>query len=365
MTTQQRDYYEVLGVPRDANERTIKDAFRQLALRYHPDRNKAPDAEERFKEIAEAYAVLSDPKKRAAYDAAGFAGVGGFAPEDLFSHLNVEDIFGGLGLGGFDLGGGGLFDRIFRRRSAEPPHGADLEVVLEVPLERVVTGGDETVHVQRSQACETCQGSGAKPGSPMRSCEACDGTGHQVTSRRDQGATFQQITTCPSCRGRGRIIETPCSDCSGRGEVQREETVTVSIPVGVEDGMRLRVLDHGATSREAGGIAGDLYVVVWSKPDPRFQRRGSDLWREETIPVVDAVLGTHVDVPTLEGSTRVSIPSGTQPDTVLRLRGKGLPVFRRSDRRGGFYLRIHVQVPKQLSSDERDLYERLRACASK
>jgi molecular chaperone DnaJ len=359
MSTQQRDYYEVLGVARDADERAIKDAFRQLALRYHPDRNKEPDAEERFKEIAEAYAVLSDPKKRADYDTGGFAGVAGFSPEDLFGHLNFEDLFDGFDLGGF--GGGGLFDRFFRRhRPAGPPRGADLEVVLEVPLERVVTGGDETVCVRRPQPCDTCQGSGAKPGTTPRSCDACDGTGQRVTSRRNQGVTFQQITTCPSCQGRGQIIETPCADCNGRGEVLREETLAVSIPVGVEEGMALRIPGHGMPSPESGGTAGDLHVIVRSKRDARFERHGRDLWRVEAVSVVDAVLGTEVEAPTLEGPTNVSIPPGTQPDTVLRLRGKGLPGFGH-DRRGDFYLRVRVQVPEHLSSAERDLYERLRA----
>ena len=359
MTTQQRDYYEVLGVSRDADEQAIKDAFRQLALRYHPDRNKEPDAEERFKEIAEAYAVLSDPKKRADYDAGGFAGVSGFSPEDLFNHLNFEDLFGGFDLGGD--GGGGLFDRFFRRhRPSGPPRGADVEMVLEVPLERVLTGGNETVRVRRPQTCDTCEGSGAKPGTTPRSCDACDGTGQRVTSRRDQGVTFQQVTTCPSCQGRGHIIEAPCSDCGGRGEQEGEEELDVTIPIGVEEGTRFRVLEHGLPSREPGGTCGDLYVMVQSKPDSRFQRRGSDLWREETVAVVDAVLGVDVEISTLDGQTKVSIPPGTQPNALLRLHGKGLPVFR-SEKRGDLYLRIRVQVPEQLSSAERDLYERLRA----
>ena len=188
MTTQQRDYYEVLGVSRDADERTIQRAFQQLALRYHPDRNKEPDAEARFKEIAEAYAVLSDPEKRARYDAGGFAGIEGFSAEDLFSHLNVEDLFGGFDFGGF--GGGGLFDRLFRHsHPSGPSRGADLEVALEIPLERVVTGGDETVQVRRPLTCDTCQGSGAKPGTTPRTCDACDGTGQKVTGRRDHGMT--------------------------------------------------------------------------------------------------------------------------------------------------------------------------------
>jgi molecular chaperone DnaJ len=362
MPTIPRDYYEVLGVSRDADQKTIKDAFRQLALQYHPDRNKAPDAEERFKEIAAAYAVLSDPKKRAEYDAGGMAGVAGFSPEDLFQGMNFEDIFGGLG---FDFGGGGLFDRFFRRhhRPAGPPQGTNLEVDLEIPLERVFTGGEETVHLRHPTVCPACQGSGAKAGTTPRRCETCNGTGQQITSRRDRGITFQQITTCPTCYGRGHIIDTPCPECTGQGEVARDETLTVTIPVGVEEGMALRIPGRGMPSREAGGTPGDLFVVVRSTPDPRFERRGADLWREETIPVVDATLGTTLDVPTLDGSTTVTMPPGTQPDTVLRLRSKGLPEFGDS-RRGDLYLRVRVHIPDRLSAEERTLYERLRTLSS-
>jgi molecular chaperone DnaJ len=212
MPTTSRDYYDVLGVPRDADQKAIKDAFRTLALQYHPDRNKEPGAEERFKEIAEAYAVLADPQKRAAYDAGGVAGVSGFSPEDLFSGIDFEDIFGGPG---FDFGGGGLFDRFFRRqrRPAGPPRGQDLEVELEVPLARVATGGEETVHFRHPAVCPACHGSGAQAGTTPRRCDACHGTGQHVSSRRESGITFQQITTCPTCHGRGTIIDTPCSEC--------------------------------------------------------------------------------------------------------------------------------------------------------
>jgi molecular chaperone DnaJ len=356
-----RDYYEVLGVPRDADEKTIKDAFRKLALQYHPDRNKAPDAEARFKEIAAAYAVLSDAKKRADYDAGGVAGVAGVSPEDLFRGINFDDLFGGLG---FDVGGGGLFDRFFRhRRPTGTPHGANLEVDLEVPLERVCSGGEETVHLTHPQACPTCHGSGARPGTAPRRCEPCNGTGQRVTSRSDRGITFQQITPCPSCHGRGNVIEQPCAECDGRGEVQRPETLTVTIPVGVEEGMALRIPGRGLPSHDAGGLPGDLFVVVRSAPDPRFERRGADLWRAETLSVVDAVLGTRLEVVTLDGPTTVTIPPGTQPDTVLRLRSKGLPVFGGSGR-GDLYLRVQVRVPDRLSPTERDLYERLRSLSA-
>jgi molecular chaperone DnaJ len=360
----QRDYYEVLGVPRDADLKTIKKAFRELALRYHPDRNKEPGAEDRFKEIAEAYAVLSDPKKRAQYDARGFAGVSGFSLEDLFSGIDFGDIFGGPGFGlGFDFGEG-LFERFFGRRRPGPPRGENIEIELAVPLERVLTGGEETIRFSRPETCPSCHGSGAKPGTMPQSCKACGGTGKHVESRRQRGIVFQQVTTCGECHGRGIVIENPCPNCDGRGEVEREKTLTVKIPVGIEEGMALRIPGYGHPSRETGGMPGDLYVVVRSAPDPRFERRGIHLWRTETIEVADAVLGTKLEVPTLDGHVTVSIPPGTQPGTVLRLHGKGLPEFQ-GKKRGDLYLSVQVRVPQKLTPEERRLYERLRALEKK
>ena len=306
--------------------------------------------------------MLSDPKKRSEYDARGFAGVAGFTQEDLFSGINFEDIFGGLNFD-FDLGGGGLFDRIFRRQRAGPRHGANIEVTAVVPLERVASGGEESVILTHPITCPKCHGSGAKPGTAPRPCEACGGTGRQVKSKRDGGVTFQQITTCPVCRGSGNIIDQPCTECGGRGEVAHEEALTVTIPVGVEEGMALRIPGKGMPSPDAKGAPGDLFVVVHTAPDPRFQRVGSELWRAETLSLVDAVLGTTLKVPTLDGKATVTVPPGTQPDAVLRLRGKGLPEFG-TKRRGDLYLRMQVLVPDQLSSEERELYERLRALRS-
>lgn len=356
MTRVQRDYYEILGVPRDADARAIKDAFRQLALKYHPDRNKEPGAEERFKEIAEAYAVLSDPEKRADYDAAGRAAVAGFSPEDLWRGIDFGDLFGGLGL---DWGRDSLFDRLFRRRATDPVPGANLEVEVVVPLERVLSGGEERVRVTRPQACPACHGSRARAGTSPRDCTACQGSGQRVKTERRGNVTVSQITPCAACRGEGHLIDEPCAECEGTGQVTREESLTVKIPPGVEDGMALRVPGKGLPSSEAGGAPGDLFVVVRSRPDPRFEREGPDLWRVETIAVPDAVLGTKLDVPTLDGPAVVAVPPGTQPGAVLRLRGKGLPEFGRS-RRGDLHVRLQVEVPQRLSTEERQLYERLR-----
>lgn len=366
--TAQRDYYEVLGVAKNADQKAIKDAFRSLALKYHPDRNKEPGAEDRFKEIAEAYAVLSDPKKRADYDARGFAGVAGFSQQDLFSGINFEDIFGGLN---FDFsGGGGLFERFFQRRNAPqrsgPRRGANIEVELSVPLERIAKGGEETVRLTRPATCPDCHGSGGKDGAAPLKCTACAGSGRITRSRREEKEhlLIQQISTCPTCHGRGSIIEQPCLKCGGRGEVAVDESLTVKIPLGIEEGIALRIPAKGMPSPDPAGLAGDLFVVVRTRQDPRFERSGADLLRQEIIALTDAVLGAKIDVPTLDGFASVTIPAGTQPDEILRLKGKGLPVFEGA-RHGDLYLRIGVRIPDHLTREERELYERLRALGGK
>ncbi|MGO4869447.1 MAG: molecular chaperone DnaJ [Roseiarcus sp.] len=355
-----RDYYETLGVPRDADEKAIKDAFRQLALKYHPDRNKDPGATERFKEIAEAYAILSDPNKRAEYDARGYAGVAGFSPEDLFGGVDFEDVFGGLG---FDFGGMGSFDRFFRRRAA-PRRGENVEIVINVPLERVLNGGEEAVHVARAAKCQACQGTGAKAGTKPRPCPKCDGSGRLVRSQRKSGVTLEQITTCPDCEGRGVFIDAPCPECGGKGQILRDEVLTVRVPVGVEDGTALRVPGRGQPADQPGLPAGDLFVIVRTADDPRFERRGPDLYRVETIEVADAALGATLDAPTLEGQIAVKIPAGTQPDSTLRIRGKGLPRFGGGGR-GDLYVQLQVHVPERLSAEQRGLYEQLRAAGDR
>lgn len=326
-------------------------------MKFHPDRNKDPDAEERFKEIAEAYGVLSDPKKRADYDAGGFAGLKGMRPEDLFGGIDFDSLFGGLG---FEFGGG-VFDRFFggRRRSAGPPRGENLEALLRVPLERVLSGGEEQLRVARSMSCTACKGSGAKAGTAPRPCDACKGSGRQVRSSREGGFTLQQVTVCPACGGRGSLIDEPCQECHGHGRVERTETLTVKVPVGVEEGMVLRVPGHGLASSVPDGPAGDLFVVVQTLPDARFERVGADLWRLQDMRLPDAVLGTELAVPTLDGTTKVTVPPGTQPDTVLRLRGKGLPRFGGGPH-GDLLLRLRVLVPERLGAAERQLYEQLR-----
>lgn len=359
---EQRDYYEVLGVARNADAKAIKDAFRELAMKYHPDRNKSPDAEARFKEIAEAYAILSDPKKRADYDERGFAGVAGFSSEDLFSGIDFGDIFGDMGFG-FDIGGGGLFANLFRqhRRPAGPAKGSDLEVRLVIPLEKVNTGGEETVRFTRPISCPDCHGSGAQSGTEPRKCADCQGTGRKVIThqeKKDQGSvSFQQITVCPVCHGQGVFIDHPCDKCKGAGQIEQEDNLKVTIPVGVEEGTALRIPGHGLPSPDKGP-AGDLYVIVRSQLDPRFERHGADLWRVETIGIPEAVLGCKLKVPTLDGNVEVKVPAGSQPEEVLRLKNKGLPVFG-ANMRGDLNIRLQIHIPKHLSTEERQLYEQL------
>ena len=360
-TTKNLDYYKVLGVPKDADLQAIKQAFKHLAMKYHPDRNKAPDAEQRFKEIAEAYAVLSDPKKRAAYDAKGHAGVADFSPDDLYGGIDFSEIFGAHGLGGFGFGDD-LFSRFFGgglQRESRVLRGGNIQLTLEIPLEMVVHGGSEQVRYARPKVCPTCHGNGADPATPPRPCSACGGTGQKVESSKQHGIFFQQTTTCPVCHGRGQIIDKSCPTCAGAGEVEEQETLELKIPVGVEEGMTLRVPGHGRPSPTTGGEPGDLYVILRSRPDSRFERRGHDLWRSETISVADAVLGCTRQIPTLDGLVKLKIPPGTQADEVLRLRGKGLPGYREPTT-GDLLVQVSIDIPSKLTAEERQLYERLR-----
>ncbi len=346
----------MLGVGRQADQKAIKDAFRTLAMKYHPDRNKEPDAEARFKEIAEAYAVLSDPNKRQEYDARGF--VEGVSQDDLFGGINFDDIFGGLN---FDFGT--PFEGFVHRRRAAPARGANIEMELHVPLLRVATGGEEKLRLHRPVSCAACRGSGVAGGAAPEVCRQCKGTGRVAVERRQENEhiLIQQISSCPVCHGRGSLNPDPCQQCRGSGQIEQEEVLTVTIPKGIEEGMALRISGKGMPG--AGG-AGDLFVIVYSKPDSRFERKGADLLRHETVELVDAVLGTTLQVPTLTGSASVNVPPGTQPGCILRLKNQGLPEFG-SKRSGELYLRISVHVPEKLSNDERELYEKLRAIAGK
>jgi molecular chaperone DnaJ len=349
-----RDYYEVLGIARDAGKKAIRDAFRNLALKYHPDRNKEPNAEERFKEIAEAYAVLSDPRKRAEYDTRGFPGIADFSQEDLYSGINFDNILSGL-----DFGMGGLFDNFFHRHREGAARGENIEIKLVIPLSRVATGGPEEIRLERPISCPACHGTGCEGGAKPESCPTCNGTGRLITHRHQEAVEIQHISVCPACHGKGSLIRHPCHACQGGGEVDSKETLTVEIPKGIEEGMALRIPGKGMPGQTPKSAAGDLLIVVHTRHDPRFEREGADLVRQETIPLTDAVLGKTLEVPTLDNSVSVTIPPGTQPYSMLRVKGKGLPEFG-DERCGDLYLRITVRLPEKLTGEERKLYERLR-----
>jgi len=362
MTSAERDYYDVLGVPRDADTKTIKDAYHRLAMKYHPDRNSAPDAEEKFKEIVKAYAILSDAKKRVRYDSQGFEGVAHFSDEDVFRNVDLGSIFGDMGFG-FGPGGESIFDRFFHHERG-PVRGSDIRIRLEVPLATIHRGGNKTVRFTKPSACPDCHGFGTRSGTAPKACSACGGTGHKVISRdskQDDNATvrFQQVISCAACHGTGRVIEDPCKHCHGTGEINMIETLKINIPKGIDDGVSLRIPGHGLSGSQ-GAAVGDLYVSVFHEPDPHFQRRGADLWRAVSIDVEDAVLGCHIVVPTLDGDVDVKVPADTQPDEILRLKGKGLS---RGDGIGvgNLNLRIQLHVPNVLSDEEERLYEALRA----
>ncbi len=358
MALGKRDYYEVLGVSRDASPETIKRAYRKLALKYHPDHNKDVNSEEKFKELSEAYGVLSDKDKRSRYDRGGFAGIDGMSAEDIFSGINFGDIFGsGSGSGGF---GGSIFNDIFgfgHRRG--PRKGQNVEVEIVVPLKRILTGGEETLAYNSSKTCASCDGSGAKPGTTPENCKECGGSGQKVYTSRQQGMTFQQVAVCPSCRGKGSFIRAFCPKCGGSGNVRGETKIEVNIPPGIEEGMGLRVTGHGNLNPDPEGHPGDLIVIVKTEKDPRFERRSDNLHHVENITVSQAVLGAKVDIPTLVGAVRMKIPPGTQPGTTMRIPNEGLPNLR-TGRRGDIYVKIQVEIPRKPSREEKKIYEQLQ-----
>jgi len=353
MASVRRDYYEVLEVERTASHQEIKKSYRRLAMQYHPDHNKSPDAEEKFKELSEAYSILSDSDKRARYDRGGFAALDGMSAEDLFSNMGFGDIFG--------RGTGSIFDDIFGfgRGRRGPARGPNVEVELVVSLKRILIGGEETVRYSRTVACSECGGSRARPGTEPKVCAECGGSGQKVFTTQQMGMTVQQVAVCPTCRGLGSIIEDPCPHCRGTGSEEEESEIKIRVPEGIEEGTALRVTGHGGFSPEPGGTPGDLIVVIHTEEDPRFERRGDHLHRIEKIQIADAVLGITLTVPTLVGEAEVKVPAGTQPGTVMRLANEGLPNFR-SGRRGDIYLRIQVEIPKKISDEEKEIFDRLR-----
>lgn len=357
---QKRDYYEVLGVPRKATKEEIRQAYRKLALKYHPDRNKASDASDRFKEISEAYAILSDDQKRAQYDQFGHAGISGrYTAEDIFGGINFEDILRGFGLGGGLGGFGSIFDFFMGGRGRRAPGrttAVDLRYDLEITLKEAATGIEKEISLKRDEQCPHCGGKGAEPGTALKTCTNCEGRGELRQVQQTMFGQVIRVGTCPKCQGRGQIAETLCSECKGKRTVTEKRSIRVQIPPGIESGSMLRLKDQGAS--HDGGRPGDLYVVVHIKPDKTFQRVGDDLFIEVPITITQAALGSEIEVPTITSHARLKIPAGTQPETVLRLRGQGMPRAQWRGK-GDLLVRINVQVPKKLSKRQRELLEQL------
>ncbi len=353
-----RDYYEVLGLSKGAGEEEIKKAYRKLAIKYHPDKN--PDdksAEEKFKEAAEAYEVLSSPEKRQRYDQFGHAGVGGAAGgggfgggmnmEDIFSQFG--DIFGGGGFGGFGGGGRSGGRRVMR--------GSNLRVKVKMNLKEVAKGVEKKLKVNKFVSCHTCKGSGAKSGQ-LEVCRLCNGSGVQVRTQQTFLGAMQTQTTCSGCNGEGKTVKDKCKTCNGDGIVREEEVISINIPAGVAEGMQLSVSGKG-NAAPRGGINGDLLVLIEEEEDPELKRDGNNLFYDSYVNFVDATLGTSIEVPLVEGKAKIKVEPGTQSGKVLRLKGKGLPDVN-SYGTGDLLVNINVWTPQNLTAEEKKTLEGLR-----
>jgi molecular chaperone DnaJ len=343
----ERDYYEILGVNREATDTEIKKAYRRLAVEYHPDRNEgSKEAEEKFKELAEAYSILSDPQKRQMYDRFGRDGLKGAGFSPGFS--SVDDILSSFGSIFDDLFGFGFGGRRTRARNG-PRRGADLRYDLEIPFHEAVLGVERDLSLTHGTKCETCAGSGAAPGTSRKSCDRCGGTGQFMQSQ----GFFTIATTCPACGGAGQIIESPCTDCHGSGKVDKERTVSITIPAGVDEGTRMRLAGEGEPG-DKGGPPGDLYVFLHVEPDERFIRDGSDLHLEAEIDFVQAALGATIEVPLINGEREVKIKRGSQPADTITLRGEGVPRLRGYGS-GDLIIHLKVQIPTRLKTEQEEL----------
>ena len=348
-----RDYYELLGVARDADDATIKKAFRRLARELHPDVSDEPETEIRFREVTEAYEVLSSSERRALYDRYGHAGLrsGGFTPTH-FDVGGLSDLFAAFF--GDDVFGGGV-------RGAAQQRGADLGAELDLDLVDASRGVKVEVPFEVAATCKVCGGDGVEPGTQPLTCPRCEGSGrlHQVS--RSVFGEFVRAQTCPECRGRGQIVEHPCKECQGAGRVSESRTLDVDVPAGIHDGQRIRVSGEGHAGA-LGGRAGDVYVLVHVKPDARFVREGNDIYSQVDLTIVQAALGATMTIETLEGETELELPAGVQPGEVRVLRGKGMPVLQGFGR-GDHRVLVNVSVPRRVSEEQRRLLEEFEAAS--
>jgi len=364
---EKRDYYEILGVNKSATPDEIKKAYRNLALKFHPDRvsaDKKKEAEEKFKEISEAYGVLSDPQKRAQYDQFGHSGIDSrYTSEDIFRGADFSSVFEDLGMGGIDLEellggmfGGGIFGG--RRSSGGRRRGSDLQFDLEISFNEAASGAGKDFVVPRHEVCPTCKGEGTAPGSSRQRCSKCGGSG-QISS--SQGFMIFS-RACDKCGGEGSMIVKPCPKCRGGGRIVVDRKITVKIPAGIENGMRLRVAGEGEVGMR-GGQRGDLYVLIYVRPHEIFERHGSDIICEVPISMVDAALGTEVEVPTLDGKVRMKVPSGTQSGKIFRLRDKGIKDIH-SGVRGDEHVRVVVETPTAVNDAQRRILQEFARASS-
>lgn len=342
--TEKRDFYEALGVGRNASPDDLRRAYRQLAKQYHPDVNRDPGAEDRFKEINEAYAVLSDEQRRAAYDRFGHAGLKGMPTDFDFGFGDVFEEFFGFGMGG-------------RRRRSAPRRGADLRYDLRLEFPEAIFGVEKEIGFARRDICSRCRGSGAEPGTTPVRCPTCDGSGDVRQVRQTFLGSMVNVTTCPNCGGRGEVVGSPCRVCRGSGIEEQELTRRISIPPGVDDGNQVRMTGEGEPGPN-NGPRGDLYVVVQVKPHQYFRRRKDEIFLDLSINIAQSALGAEITVPTLDGEEKLRIPAGTQPGKVFRIKGKGVPHLR-SNGRGDQLVIVSVEIPKSLSAEQKELFERL------
>ena len=349
-----RDYYEVLGVPRQSSEEDVRRAFRKKAMEYHPDRNKNPDAEEKFKEVNEAYQVLIDAKQRTQYDRFGHAGVDGARTRGVTRDFEGFDVFGGFG---------DIFDSFFgdlggRTQQRAAQRGSDIQHGITIPFEEGVFGTEREVDVTRIERCHRCHGSASEPGTSPSKCTTCQGMGQVRRAQRSIFGQFTQVTTCPNCRGKGTITSTPCNSCHGVGNERRNRKIAVTIPAGVEDGMQIRLTGEGDVGTN-GGPAGNLYIHISVKEHKLFRRKGDDLILELPLDIAQASLGDQIKVPTLNGDDEVlRIPPGTQPGEIFRIKGKGVPHLN-GTRRGDLVFPVKLHIPVSLDTNQRRLLEEL------
>jgi molecular chaperone DnaJ len=354
--TKKRDYYEVLNVSKDASKEEIKKAYRKLALKYHPDRNKAPEAESQFKEISEAYAVLSDDEKRSQYDRFGHEGIHGrYTAEDIFRGADFESIFRNAGFGGFES----IFDILFGGRGARrnSRRGADLRYDLTITLEDVAFGLKKEIQMQGFDSCSTCGGSGVKQGADSKKCPECEGTGEIKHIRTLGFMRFAEVQVCPKCRGKGVPAENLCNDCKGAGAIRGLRKIMLDIPAGVDDGFSLRLAGEGAPSNTTGQ-RGDLYVILHVKPHKLFVRRGDHIYYQTKVSFPQLALGAKIFVPTLYGETKLKIPKGTQTGTLFKLRNKGISHFRGFGK-GSQFVEVTAETPTKLTRKQKKLFAEL------